>query len=127
MTTSILVSTEQPQQLVDITDRLAEAVAATGVVDGAVLVYCPHTTCGLAVNEAEDGLHEDLAAVLEELAPRKRPWAHDDMSRRTQNLSPGESEQTNGWSHIRALLATAPSLTFPVAGGRLALGRWQRV
>src|SRR3954468_1604587 len=127
MTTSILVSTEQPQQLVDITDQLAEAVAGTGVADGAVLVYCPHTTCGLAVNEAEDGLHEDLAQILEELAPRARDWAHDDLSRRTQNLTPGEVERPNGWSHVRALLCTAPSLTLPVAGGRLALGRWQRV
>src|SRR3954454_9521556 len=127
MTTSILVSTDQPQQLVDVTEQLAAAVAESGVADGAVLVYCPHTTCGLAVNEAEDGLHEDLAAVLEELAPRQRPWAHDDLTRRTQNLTPGEVERPNGWSHIRALLATAPSLTLPVAGGQLALGRWQRV
>jgi len=121
------VSTEQPQQLVDITEQLAAAIATSGVVDGAVLVYCPHTTCGLAVNEAEDGLHQDLAAVLEELAPRQRPWVHDDLSRRTQNLTPGEVERPNGWSHIRALLATAPSLTLPVAAGQLALGRWQRV
>src|SRR3954469_8664896 len=127
MTTSILVSTEQPQQLVDITDQLAEAVAGTGVADGALLVYCPHTTCGLAVNEAEDGLHADLAAVLEELAPRHREWAHDDLSRRTQNLTPGEVERPNGWSHIRAVLATSPSLTLPISGGRLALGTWQRV
>src|SRR3954447_26855508 len=127
MATSILVTTEQPQQLVDITDRVASVAASAGVDEGAVLVYCPHTTCGLAVNEAEDGLHEDLAAVLEELAPRHRAWAHDDLSRRAQTLTPGETERPNGWSHIRALLATAPSLTLPVAAGRLALGRWQRV
>src|SRR3954470_18632362 len=127
MTTSILVSTDQPQQLVDVTEQLAAAVAESGVADGAVLVYCPHTTCGLAVNEAEDGLHEDLAAVLEELAPRHRAWAHDDLSRRTQNLTPGEVERPTGWSHIRALLATSPSLTLPISRGALALGRWQRV
>src|SRR3954454_8689883 len=127
MTTSILVSTDQPQQLVDVTEQLAAAVAESGVADGAVLVYCPHTTCGLAVNEAEDGLHADLAAVLAELAPRDREWAHDDLSRRTQNLTPGEVERPNGWSHIRAVLATSPSLTLPISGGRLTLGTWQRV
>jgi thiamine phosphate synthase YjbQ (UPF0047 family) len=72
-------------------------------------------------------LHEDLAAILEELAPRDRRWAHDDLSRRTQNLTPGETERPNGWSHVRALLATSPSLTLPISGGGLALGRWQRV
>src|SRR5437763_5430235 len=127
MATSILVDTDQPQQLVDITDRVAAVAADSGVSEGALLVYCPHTTCGLAVNEAEDGLHEDLAAVLEELAPRDRAWAHDDLSRRTQNLTPGEIERPNGWSHVRALLATAPSITVPISGGGLALGRWQRI
>src|SRR5436189_2375440 len=127
MATSILVNTDQPQQLVDITDRVAEVAAAAGLSEGALLLYCPHTTCGLAVNEAEDGLHADLADVLEELAPRDREWAHDDLARRTQNLTPGEVERPNGWSHVRALLATAPSLTLPISGGKLALGTWQRV
>lgn len=122
-----MVTTEQPQQLVDITERVAEAAAGAGVTDGALLLYCPHTTCGLAVNEAEDGLHEDLAEILEALAPKGRAWAHDDLSRRTQNLTPGEMERPNGWSHVRALLATAPSLTLPIQSGQLALGRWQRV
>ena len=127
MATSILVDTDQPQQLVDITDRVAAVAADSGVAEGALLVYCPHTTCGLAVNEAEDSLHADLAAVLEELAPRDREWAHDDLVRRTQNLTPGEVERPNGWSHIRAILATAPSLTLPISGGRLSLGTSQRV
>ena len=127
MPTSIMVNTDQPQQLVDITDRVVEVAAASGLSEGALLLYCPHTTCGLAVNEAEDGLHADLADVLEELAPRDREWAHDDLARRTQNLTPGEVERPNGWSHVRALLATAPSLTLPISGGKLALGTWQRV
>src|SRR4051812_46813649 len=127
MPSSIVVNTDQPQQLVDITDRVAGVAAASGLGEGALLLYCPHTTCGLAVNEAEDGLHLDLAAVLEELAPRDRAWAHDDLARRTQNLTPGEVERPNGWSHVRALLATAPSLTLPISGGKLGLGRWQRV
>ena len=52
MPTSIEVVTTEPQQLVDITDKVAEAAAGAGVTEGALLLYCPHTTCGLAVNEA---------------------------------------------------------------------------
>ena len=123
--TRLIVRSEAPHQMVDITDQVANAVASAGLAEGLVSVFCPHTSCGLAITEAEDGHHEDLAAVLEELAPEDRPWAHDDLTRRWQNLEP--DERRNGWSHIRHLLATSPSLVLPVLDGVLALGRWQAV
>lgn len=119
----LMVRTESALQMVDITARTAAAVRRAGLAQGLASVFCPHTSCGLAVTEAEDGHHEDLAAVLEELAPEGRAWAHDDMARRWQNLEP--DERRNGWSHIRHLLATSPSLVLPVLDGELALGRWQ--
>jgi secondary thiamine-phosphate synthase enzyme len=119
------VVTTRSQCLVDVTDGLAARVAASGVERGLCSVFCPHTTCGLAVTEAEDGLHDDLADVLEHVAPRGRYWAHDDLSRRRSNLVPGD--RPNGHSHIRALLATLPELNLPVVDGRPALGPWQRV
>ena len=119
----LMLRTEAPFQMVDITAEVASAVLRAGLADGVVSVFCPHTSCGLAVTEAEDGHHEDLAAVLEELAPQGRAWAHDDLSRRWQNLEP--DERRNGWSHVRNLLATSPSLVLPVLGGGLAIGRWQ--
>jgi len=127
MATPITVPTEQPQQVVDVTDQVAVALGRSGVDDGVALIFCPHTSCGLALNEDEAGFHEDLSAVLEELAPLARDWVHDDLARRTHNLTPGVPERVNGWSHVRALLATSPSLTLPVADGRLAIGRWQRI
>jgi secondary thiamine-phosphate synthase enzyme len=127
MATPITVPTEQTQQVVDVTDQVAVAVGRSDVDDGVVLVFCPHTSCGLALNEDEIGFHDDLSSVLEEVAPRGRSWVHDDLARRTQNLTPGVPERRNGWSHVRALLATTPSLTLPVADGRLAVGRWQRI
>lgn len=119
----IMVRTERPLQMVDLTAEVADVVARAGLAEGLVSVFCPHTSCGLAVTEAEDGHHEDLAAVLEELAPQGRGWLHDDLTRRWQNLEP--DERPNGWSHIRHLLATSPSLVLPVLDGALALGRWQ--
>lgn len=119
----LIVRTQAPLQMVDITEPAAAAVRRAGLAEGMAGVFCPHTSCGLVVTEAEDGHHEDLAAVLEELAPEGRAWAHDDMSRRWQNLEP--DERRNGWSHIRHLLATTPSLVLPVVDGELALGRWQ--
>src|SRR3954454_5423537 len=133
MSSPITVHTDSPQQILDITDAVARAIEAAatsaGIAegDGVALVFCPHTSCGLALNEDEVGFHEDLAAVLEEVAPLGRAWLHDDLERRTQNLTPGVAERVNGWSHVRALLATSPSLTLPVADGRLAIGRWQRI
>ena len=119
------VPTDRPFQLVDITERVGDAAASSGIEAGSVQAFCPHTSCGLAVTELEDGLHEDIEAVLEQLAPVGRAWAHDDMTRRWQNIEP--VERANGWSHIRGLLATQPSVVLPVAAGQLALGQWQRL
>lgn len=119
----LMLRTETPLQMVDITEAVAAAVLRAVLADGVVSVFCPHTSCGLAITEAEDGHHQDLAAVLEELAPEGRAWAHDDLTRRWQNLEP--DERRNGWSHIRNLLTTSPSLVLPVHDGALAIGRWQ--
>ena len=118
-------STERPFQLVDVTDGIAETVAGWSIDAGSVTVYCPHTSCGLLVTEMEDGLHEDIEALLDRLAPTDGTYAHDDMSRRYQNLEP--DERKNGWSHLRGALVTQPSLTLPIADGAVALGQWQRV
>lgn len=122
---AVTVSSQRPFQLVDLTDEVDKVVAASGIADGVVHVWCPHTSCGLAVTELEDGLHGDVERVLEQLAPVAGPWAHDDMARRHQNIEP--DERRNGWSHIRGLLATLPFVTAPVVDGRVALGRWQRL
>lgn len=122
---TVEVASERPFQLLDVTDAVDAEVRRSGVADGMVHIWCPHTSCGLTVTELEEGLHEDIEAALERLAPLAGSYAHDDMARRHQNIEP--DERRNGWSHIRGLLATMPYLVAPVDGGCLALGRWQRL
>jgi len=114
-----------PWQLLDVTDDVAGVVAAAGLDDGIVHLFCPHTSCGLAITELEDGLHRDFETLLDRLAPVDAEYVHDDLATRTQNLEP--DERRNGWSHMRALIATSPSLTIPILDGGLAVGHWQRV
>lgn len=124
-TCQITVETSVVTESVDLTDRCARFVAQSGVADGFLHLFCMHTTCGLLLNEDEAGLWEDLANVLERVAPRGAYWAHDDLSRRWQNLD--DELRPNGFSHVRASLTGQSSLSIPIVGGRLGLGRWQRV
>ena len=119
------LATERSTQLVDVTDQVDAAVAESGIDRGSAQVFCPHTSCGLAITELEDGLHEDFCALMDELAPADRAYRHDDLVRRTQNIEP--DERPNGWSHLRALLVTQPAVLLPVVGGGLQLGTWQRL
>lgn len=121
----VTLSTERAFQLVDVTDRVAEVVAGSGLEAGSAQVWCPHTSCGLAVTEMEDGLHLDVEALAERLAPVDGEYVHDDMTRRHQNLEP--DERRNGWSHLRGLLLTSPTVVLPVRDASLALGQWQRL
>ncbi|MGH7777269.1 MAG: secondary thiamine-phosphate synthase enzyme YjbQ [Candidatus Dormibacterales bacterium] len=110
--TEIEVATGARQQMVDISDELQRAVASSGVADGLCHVFCPHTTCGLAVNEGHDPeVAADILAHLSRLVPAGASWRH---------------LEGNADAHLKAFLAGA-DLTLPVAGGVLRLGRWQAV
>ncbi len=101
--------------IVDITDRVAAAVAESGVREGQVLVFTPGSTAALSTIEYEDGVVDDLRRAIERLAPRELDYSHD------RRWGDG-----NGYSHVRSALL-GPSLTIPVADGRLLLGTWQQV
>lgn len=106
------VSTRRRAQLVDITERVAGAVAASGVKDGVCHVYVPHTTAGVTVNEGADpDVARDIESRLEALVPHNAGYQH----------SEGNSD-----SHIKTALV-GPSCSVPVRGGRLALGTWQAI
>jgi secondary thiamine-phosphate synthase enzyme len=110
----IRLRTERRSQLVDITGQVREAVA--GEVGAAVVVYVPHTTAGVTVNEhADPAVARDHETALERLVEDGWPWQHHE---------PGEE---NAPSHVRASLMGS-SVVVPLRDdGSLALGTWQGI
>ena len=99
----------------DITEHVASAVSDSGLMNGAVTVFCPGSTSAVTTIEYEPGAVSDLRRLFDEIIAADREYAH--------NARWGDG---NGHSHVRAALLGA-SLTVPVTDGRLALGRWQQV
>jgi secondary thiamine-phosphate synthase enzyme len=109
---------------IDLTERLEKIAAASAIDRGLVFVQSLHTTAAIVVNEDEPLLWEDLRGTLERLAPRRESYRHDDFAVRTVNMTP--DELPNGHAHCKALFLPT-SVALAVSGGRLVLGRWQRV
>jgi secondary thiamine-phosphate synthase enzyme len=121
---SLRLETQRPTEFIDLTDRLEALVRQTGVHCGFVNIQTVHTTTAVVVNELEPLLLDDFSFLLEYLASRHIDYRHDDVSRRTENVTP--DERVNGHAHCRALLLGA-SVCLNVVDGCLRLGRWQRV
>jgi secondary thiamine-phosphate synthase enzyme len=111
----------------DITEDVAQAVRESGVREGIVCVYSPHTTCCVRVNEFENGFLEDFATLLRRLVPSETYYAHDDWGRRTENVCEEDMERGNGHAHCMSMLLGSAGEAIPVRDGELALGTWQRV
>jgi secondary thiamine-phosphate synthase enzyme len=108
------ITTDRHTQLLDITAEVGDAV--DGAAGAAALVYVPHTTAGLTINEHADPMvARDFEMALEKIAPEGWGWRH---------LKEGEE---NAPSHIRASLM-GPQVLVPLRDdGRLALGTWQGI
>jgi secondary thiamine-phosphate synthase enzyme len=111
----ITLRTERKTQLVDITERVREALAgANGAA--AALVYVPHTTAGVTINEGADPLvARDLESALEKIVDDGWSWQHVD-----------DPDGPNAPSHVRGSLI-GPQVLVPIDGGALGLGRWQGI
>ncbi len=98
----------------EVTDEVAAVVAASGVATGLCVVFCPHTSASLVLQEnADPSARADLLAWLARLAPDGDPrYRHD---------AEGDDDMA---AHLRSSV-TRSSETIPVSGGRLALGTWQ--
>ena len=111
----------------DITDDVAEAVRESGVREGIVCVYSPHTTCCVRVNEFDETLLEEFTTLLHRLVPHESYYAHDDWDRRTENICPEDQDFGNGHSHCMAMLLGTAGESIPLRDGELQLGAWQRI
>jgi secondary thiamine-phosphate synthase enzyme len=109
----IRLATERRTQLIDITQQVRDAL--DGASGAAVLVYVPHTTAGVTINEKIDPeLVEDLERAFERIVGDDWGWNHDDK------------DGPNGPSHGRASVA-GPQVLVPLRDGALGLGTYQAV
>lgn len=109
---TLSIRTASRTDLRDITGEIAAAVREIGVADGACLVYVPHTTAGVTINEnADPDVRRDIGSVLERLVPWSGDYRHS---------------EGNSAAHVKASLMGFSAL-IPVSGGDLALGTWQGV
>lgn len=120
---SLQLQTNECLQFINLTARIAEIVAQSGIRHGMVNVQTKHTTTAIIVNEHEPLLLDDLRALLDRLAPRDGNYEHNDFSRRV-DIPP--DEPANGHSHCKALFLPT-SVYLNVVNGTLDLGQWQSV
>jgi secondary thiamine-phosphate synthase enzyme len=112
---TLTVRTERRTQLVDITPLVQEALEDSNGASAA-LVYVPHTTAGVTINEGADpAVARDLEAAMEHIVEDGWEWQHVE-----------DPDGPNAPSHVRASLLS-PQVLVPIEDGRLALGTWQGI
>ena len=110
----ITLRTERRTQLLEITSEVERALDAVNGA-AAALVYVPHTTAGVTINEDVDpALAADIESAMEKIVEDAWGWRHDD------------ADGPNAPSHMRASLIS-PQVLVPLREGRLALGRYQGI
>lgn len=106
------VKTSRKNELVDITAQVKRVIESFGVKDGICVVFCPHTTAGLSINEAFDpSVKDDIIFSLNKISPDYREFRH----------SEGNSD-----GHVKASLIGS-SINLIIHNGHLQLGQWQGI
>ena len=106
------VNTSSKTQALDITQSVESAVQRSGTEKGLCMVYVPHTTAGIMINEGADpAVVQDILAKLEELVPWRGPYRH---------------AEGNSAAHIKSSLLGHAAMV-AIKGGRLKLGTWQAI
>lgn len=108
----INIRTTKRVELVDIADKIRNAISKSKIQDGICFIFCPHTTAGLTVNEnADPDVKRDIIDTLNKLVPENMGYSHT---------------EGNADSHIKSSIFGS-SLTIFIEGGELALGTWQGI
>lgn len=109
----LVVKTQQRDQMVDITAHVQRILDQQAVTEGAVIVYVPHTTAGVTINEnADPDVVHDTLTRLDKMVPWREPF--------------DRHAEGNSASHVKASMMGS-SVTVFVQSGRLRLGRWQGI
>ena len=111
----IRLSTRGHRDMHDLTDRVSEMVGRSGVRTGLAHIFVVGSTAAVGAIEFESGSSGDLPELLDKLIPPSRNYGHEQAWR-----------DGNGHSHLQATWL-GPSLTVPVADGKLVLGTWQQI
>ena len=112
MLVRLTVPTKRRSQLEDVTERVQQVVANSGVGEGICYVIVPHTTAGVTINEAADpAVVHDMLNYLDELVPSEANYLH---------------AEGNSDAHIKAAMV-GDSAVVPIEGGELVLGTWQGI
>ena len=122
-TKRIEFSTEKQVDFLDVTDQIEEFIESTGVKDGVVNVFSPHTTASVMINHNEEMLKQDLVRILYRLVPIDERYAHDMFELTNKKKSDGRS---NAHSHCKVMLLGS-SESIPIEKGKLLLGEQQSV
>ncbi len=110
---TINMSTRAHDQMIDITKEIKVLIRNNDIHEGTALIYCPHTTAGIAVNENTDpDVRHDVLMLLDEIYP----WTHPKY----------RHNEGNSAAHLKAIF-TGSSQTIIIENGKLVLGRWQSI
>ena len=110
--TSFSLATSRRTEFIDITPEVRKALDRSGLKEGLLTVFVPHTTAGVTINEGADpGVQEDLLNALNQVIPFKGAYQH---------------KEGNSPAHIKASLLGS-SVTVLVEKGRMVLGTWQAI
>lgn len=107
-------NTKKKREYINITSDVENVLLKSGIKEGMILVSAMHITAGVYVNDAENGLIQDIDAWLEKLAPFNPNYLHH------------RTGEDNGDAHLKSLLVHH-EVIIPVTNGQLDLGPWQQI
>ena len=110
-------------EFIDITDKVSEVIDNSGVREGQVLVFSPHTSASIVINHNESMLVQDFMRVLYRLVPINDRYSHDTFELNRSHKSDGRS---NGHSHCKSMLLGV-SGTVPIEKGKMLLTEKQNI
>ncbi|MEM1938981.1 MAG: secondary thiamine-phosphate synthase enzyme YjbQ [Acidilobaceae archaeon] len=110
---SLNISTRSRFEVIDITSMIENWLRESNVGNGLLLVYTPHTTAALAINEYESGLRQDILEMLKSLTKPDAHWRHNLID-------------NNAHAHLANIIVGGDKIV-PVENGKLTLGTWQRL